>query len=239
MAIKIKWFPPSWFQIKAKDKILYIDPAYLKTNFTNYPKKIEFSTWPDPIDGLPEKDLEKADIILVTHHHKDHCKNVTVNRLRNQDTTVIATRRCVKELGKNITVIEAEKEIEINKLRIKAVAAYNKEKNNNTKVAHKKGIGLGYIINIEGKSIYHAGDTDLIPEMEDIGKINLALLPIGGRNFTMNLTEAVQATITIKPQIVIPMHRFEADPQEFKNQVERISDIKVEPLKTGEIYHLR
>jgi L-ascorbate metabolism protein UlaG (beta-lactamase superfamily) len=106
-------------------------------------------------------------------------------------------------------------------------------------VSHKKGIGLGYIINIEGKSIYHAGDTDLIPEMEDIGKINVALLPIGGRDFTMNLTEAVQAAITIKPQVVIPMHRFEADPQEFKKQVESISDIKVEPLKIGETYHLR
>jgi len=239
MAINIKWFPPSWFQIKTKDKILYIDPAYLKTNFTNYPKKIEFSTWPDPIDGLPEKDLERADIILVTHHHKDHCKSVTVKRLRKQDTTVIATKRCVKELGKNITVIEAEKEVEINKVRIKAVEAYNKEKNNKTKVSHKKGIGLGYIISIEGKSIYHAGDTDLIQEMEDIGKINVALLPIGGRDFTMNLTEAVQATITIKPQVVIPMHRFDADPQEFKKQVESISDIKVEPLKIGEIYHLR
>ncbi len=164
---------------------------------------------------------------------------MTVNRLRKQDTTVIATKRCVKELGKNITVIEAEKEVEIDKVRIRAVEAYNREKNNKTKVAHKKGIGLGYIINIEGKSIYHAGDTDLIPEMEDIGKINVAFLPIGGRDFTMNLTEAVQSTITIKPQVVIPMHRFEADPQEFKKQVENISDIKVEALKIGEIYYLQ
>jgi len=75
--------------------------------------------------------------------------------------------------------------------------------------------------------------------MEDIGKINVVFLPIGGRDFTMNLTEAVQATITIKPQVVIPMHRFEADSQEFKKQVENISDIKVEALKIGEVYHLQ
>ena len=99
MTISVKWFPPSCFQIKTKNIILYIDPVYLKTNFTNYRKKIDFSTWQDPIEGLPEKDLEKANIILVTHHHKDHCKNVTVNRLRKQDTTVIATKHCVKELG--------------------------------------------------------------------------------------------------------------------------------------------
>ena len=47
--------------------------------------KIEFSTWPDPIDGLPERDLQKADVILITHHHKDHCKGVTVNRLKGMD----------------------------------------------------------------------------------------------------------------------------------------------------------
>lgn len=239
MAIDIKWFPPSWFQIESRDKIIYIDPAYLKKYYTNYPKKIEFYSWPDPIDGLPEKDLERADIILVTHHHKDHCKSVTVNRLRKQHTSVIAPKRCLKELGKNTTVIEAGREVAIDKIRIRAVEAYNREKNNKTKVAHKKGIGLGYVIYIEGKSIYHAGDTDLIPEMEDIGKINVAFFPIGDRDFTMNLTEAVQAAITIKPQVVIPIHRFDADPQEFKRQVENISDIKVEALKIGEIYHLQ
>ena len=239
MSIEIKWFPPSWFHIKTRDKTIYIDPAYLKKHYTNYPKKIDFSSWPDPIDGLPEKDLEKADVILVTHHHKDHCKGVTVNRLRKRHTSIIATKRCVKELGKDITVIEAEKEIQIDKIRIKAVEAYNREKGNKTKVAHKKGIGVGYVINIEGKSIYHAGDTDLIPEMEDIGKVDMALLPIGNRDFTMNVTEAVQATMRIKPKVVIPMHRFEADPEQFKKQVEHKSDIKVEPLEIGEVYLLQ
>jgi len=74
--INIKWFPNSWFQIKTKNQIIYIDPAYLSTYFAKYPKRIEFSKWPDPIDGLPEE-LEKANIILITHNHKDHCKNVT------------------------------------------------------------------------------------------------------------------------------------------------------------------
>ena len=71
MPITIKWLPPSWFQIRIGKKMIYIDPAYLRTQFTVYPKKIEFSKWPDPIDRLPEE-LEKGDIILFTHHHKDH-----------------------------------------------------------------------------------------------------------------------------------------------------------------------
>ncbi|MFV9677345.1 MAG: MBL fold metallo-hydrolase [Methanosarcinales archaeon] len=91
MTVSIKWFPPSWFQIKTKDKIMYIDPAWMRTYFTKYPKKIEYSRWPDPIDGLPEE-LEKADVILLTHHHKDHCKSVTVNRLKDADTPILQKR---------------------------------------------------------------------------------------------------------------------------------------------------
>lgn len=239
MTLDIKWFPPSWFQVKTENKIIYIDPAYLKKYFTNYPKKIEFSSWPDPIDGLPEKDLERADIVLVTHHHKDHCKNVTVNRLREHHTSVIATKRCVKELGKNTTVIGAGEELEIDEVRIRAVEAYNREENGKTKVAHKKGIGVGYIIGIKGRTIYHAGDTDLIPEMEQLGEIDVAFIPIGGREFTMNLIEAVKATIMIKPKVAIPMHRHEADPYEFKKQVENRTDIRVVPLQIGEVYRLK
>lgn len=96
MSIFIKWFPLSWFQIKNKDRIIYIDPAYLRTYFKDYPKKIEFSKWPEPIDGLPEE-LEKANIILVTHDHADHCKSVTINRISRSDTEIVAPKRCVKK----------------------------------------------------------------------------------------------------------------------------------------------
>jgi len=239
MSINIRWFPPAWFQIKTSKKVIHIDPAYLKKYYKNYPKKIEFSSWPNPIDGLPEKDLEKADVILVTHHHKDHCKSVTVNRLLKRDSSIVAPKRCSKELGKNIRCIMNEDEIKIDNIRIKAVEAYNIKRGNKNKISHRKGVGVGYIINVEGRSIYHAGDTDFIPEMMEHGKIDMALLPIGGRGFTMNLTEAVQASIMIKPKAVIPMHRFEADPHEFKKQVENKSDIKVAALQIGEVHHLK
>ena len=69
-----------------------------------------------------------------------------------------------------------------------------------------------------GKKIIY---MDFIPEMGEHGKIDVLLLPIGGRDFAMNLTEAVQAAIMVKPLVAIPMHRFEADPQEIKKQVEK------------------
>lgn len=65
--MKIRWFPPSWIEISYKKSILYIDPAYLKTYYKNHPTKIEYSTWPDEIDGLPEE-LPIANIILMTQH---------------------------------------------------------------------------------------------------------------------------------------------------------------------------
>jgi len=67
MSISIKWFPHSWFQIKAGKRILYIDPAYLKTYFAHYPQRIEFSSWPDPIDGLP-KELEQERVGASRYH---------------------------------------------------------------------------------------------------------------------------------------------------------------------------
>ena len=237
MTISIKWFPPSWFQIKTKDKIIYIDPAYLRTYFTKYPQKIEFSTWPDPIDGLPEE-LERADVILLTHHHKDHCKSVTVNRLKDADTVVMAPKRCIKELGKDIKVVAPGDEITFGDIKIKAVDAYNTEQGSSTRKVHHKGIGVGYLISIGGKTIYHAGDTDFIPEMLELGDVDVALLPIGG-TFTMDIQEGVDAAIAIKPEIVIPMHYLKADPEEFKEKVGARSNIKVVPLQIGEVYLVR
>lgn len=167
-SLSIKWFPPSWVQIRTGNKIIYIDPAYLRTNFAKYPKRIEFSRWPGPIDGLPEE-LEKGDVILVTHHHKDHCKNVTIKRLRRADTLVISPKRCIKELGEDIKIIEPGEEIILGDIKIKVVEAYNTEQGNSTKKVHHKGHGVGYLITLEGKTIYHAGDSDYIPEMNFFG----------------------------------------------------------------------
>jgi L-ascorbate metabolism protein UlaG (beta-lactamase superfamily) len=96
---------------------------------------------------------------------------------------------------------------------------------------------MGYILDVEGKTLYHAGDTDFITEMKELGNIDVALLPIGG-TFTMTISEAIKAALVIKPKVVIPMHPMRADPQVFKNKLEVQSDIKVEVLQIGEVYRL-
>lgn len=105
---------------------------------------------------------------------------------------------------------------------------------------HKKGKRVGYILTIDGKKIYHAGDTDLIPEMKKIGEIDVAMLPIGG-SFTMDVDEAVDAALAIKPHIVIPMHfKKKGIPQAYRKKVEAQSHstISVVLLEIGGMYTL-
>ena len=237
MPIFIKWFPPSWIQISAQNKLIFIDPAYLKTYFKDYPKRIEFASWPDPIDGLPEE-LEKADLILVTHHHKDHCKRITVDRLKRPDTLVVAPKRCAKELGENIKTIRPGESLSLDNVFIEAVHAYNTEQGSSTRKQHQKGEGVGYLIAIDGQTIYHAGDTDFIPEMRELGRVDVALLPVGGK-FTMDIGEAAEAAIAINPKVVIPMHRFKAELRKLADQIKTNSDIKLISLDIGETYCLK
>ena len=103
----------------------------------------------------------------------------------------------------------------------------NTPEGRSTRKVHKKGINIGYIINIDDYRIYHTGDTDFISEMKKLGKIDVALLPIGG-TFTMYVDEAVKAALAIKPEIVIPMHfKKKGSSKEFKKKVEDQSDIEV------------
>jgi len=94
---------------------------------------------------------------------------------------------------------------------------------------------VGYLIRAEGKTIYHAGDTDLIPEMQNLKDIDLALLPTGDK-YTMNNAEAAEAVATIKPKTAMAMHTWDTDRAEFKNKTEANSKTKVVLLQEGEEY---
>ncbi len=230
--ITIRWFPPSWLLMQTHGKVIYIDPAWIQKNFTSYPKKIIFSHYPEPMDGLPEPDLPKADIILITHHHQDHIKTATLNRLVKYGTRIFAPAKCADLIARPFETIKPNDEREVGKIKIRAVYAYNTPIGKSTRKVHHKGECVGYLLIIDKKTIYHAGDTDVIPEMKDFGKVDVAFLPIGG-TFTMNIQEAVQATSIIKPNIVVPIHFLKANPDTFKKEIKNAV-----VLKTGESYEL-
>jgi len=232
MPVSIRWFPPSWLLIKAGGEVIYIDPAWVQKNFEHYPKKVIYSHYPEPMDGLPEADLPIADIILVTHHHQDHVKTATLARLAGDGTRIFAPPACAGLVGKPFTPIGPGSEYDVTGIKIRAVHACNTPQGNSTRKVHHRGECVGYLLTAGGKTLYHAGDTDLIPEMGALGSVDAAFLPIGG-TFTMDVREAAQAVAVIRPKIAVPMHYLKASAQEFRQLVETGTEAEAVALETG------
>ncbi len=182
--LDLKWLGHAGFLIKVGMKNIYIDPYQISSG---------------------EK---KADILLITHSHYDHCSIEDINKIIKKDTLVLCPADCQSKITKldvKMQVVEPGQKLRIDNITIKAVPAYNINKK-----FHSKGENwLGYIIE-NGKTVYHAGDTDLIPEMKKIAELAkkkrlIALLPVGG-TYTMDSAEAARAAQIIKPFLAIPMH---------------------------------
>jgi L-ascorbate metabolism protein UlaG (beta-lactamase superfamily) len=175
--IKIYWLGHASFKITNK-LVIYIDPYIIPST------------------------LEKADLILVTHEHFDHCAVDNIKRLTKDDTLVIATEDCIAKLaGLNVKGIQPNQTLEVKGIKIETVPAYNLNKNFHTKTSN----WVGYVIEIDGVRVYHAGDTDFIPEMKKLKNIDIALMPVGG-TYTMDAKEAAEAVNSFKPKVAIPMH---------------------------------
>ncbi|MGQ9668315.1 MAG: MBL fold metallo-hydrolase, partial [Anaerolineae bacterium] len=173
---KIHWLGHDAFRIDA-DKVIYIDPYQLEA-------------------GEP-----KADIILITHDHFDHYSPDDVKKLRKAGTTVVSIAAVTKKVrGAAVETVSPGDKVTVQGVDIEAVPAYNVDKQ-----FHPKSAGhVGFIITVDGVRIYHAGDTDFIPEMANF-RVDIALLPVSG-TYVMTAEEAVRAAGAIKPKLAIPMH---------------------------------
>jgi L-ascorbate metabolism protein UlaG (beta-lactamase superfamily) len=217
VGISLRLLGHASFQISASGKVIYID-------LKKYGKVVEPS--------------EKAGIVLVTHGHADHCSPDKIIEIQKDDTVIIAPENCSKRINGDVISLKPGEETVIGGIKIRAVEAYNHRRfKPSGKPWHPRGYGVGYLIKVGDKTIYHAGDTDLIPEMKKLGLIDVALLPTGDK-YTMDNVEAAEASLLIKPKVAIPMHTWEKDPKEFKERVEANSDIKVVLLELGEEFHM-
>mgnify|MGYP006289295533 CR=1 FL=1 len=223
MTIKIRLLAHASIQIETDENNIYIDPS---TNNT----------------GLKKDDFKPADLILVTHEHKDHFDKGLIKKIRKMGSPVLAVKKLCKKMGKGIVCwdLNPGEHMQIsNGVHVWAAAAYNVKRFRKPGVPfHPKGEGVGFLIKVEEKKIYHAGDTDLIPEMEKLEEvgIDVALLP-SGDTYTMDMNEAADAASIIHPKIAIPMHMKGADPSKFKEKVEA-AGIEAIILKEGEEFTL-
>ena len=208
--MKLKWLGHASFLLKTGGKKIYIDPY-----------AGDYS--------------EKADIVLVSHGHVDHCDIEKLSMIRTPETVIYTSEALAEGISPgNVVIMSPGESKDINGVTVYAVEAYNYKRFRSPGVPyHPEGTQIAFIVESEGKRIYHAGDSDYIPSMDELEDITLALLPIMGRA-VMDVDEAVEAAIGIEPEMVMPMHWRSSDPEEFRRKVVDSSDLKVILMEEGE-----
>lgn len=215
--MRVEWLGHASFRMRAPSgTVVYTDPYLLD---------------PDP---------EKADVVIVTHEHFDHCAVDKLKRIIKDDTIIVAKDNCKPLLQEfhNTIFLKTGDVCDTKGISVKAFQAYNIRRFRAPDMPfHPKGLGAGFLFVIEGVRFYIAGDTDLVPEMKELTaeSVDAALLPIGG-TYTMDVDEAASAALIMRPKVAIPMHyntfaEIRADPKRFAAAVRKSSkDIEVRIL---------
>ena len=166
----------------SKNKIIYIDPFKIDKNYND------------------------ADIVFITHDHFDHYSEEDIDKVINENTTIIIpeemlTKILRKGINKNAVItVESNKEYMVQGIKFETIPAYNTNKTFHP----KENDWVGYIITLDGIRYYIAGDTDVTEENKQV-KCDVAFVPVGG-TYTMNYSEAAELVNIIKPKIAVPIH---------------------------------
>jgi L-ascorbate metabolism protein UlaG (beta-lactamase superfamily) len=185
----LAWLGHSGFRIDCPgDATVYVDPYRVP-------------------DGMPA-----ADLILVTHGHYDHYSPQDVERLSGAETLLVAPAPVAERAPGRVRAIRPGELLDDDDelprgVAVRAVAAYNTSKRDaEGRLFHPREAGwVGYELNVRGERLYHSGDTDVIPEMDDVAGVDVALLPVSG-TYVMTAAEAVEAARRIQPRVAVPMH---------------------------------
>lgn len=229
--MKIRWLGHSAFSISTPNDInILIDP-FIRDN---------------PACPVDLEDL-KADIICVTHGHKDHFGDTVELAEKNKATVICNHEHSVYLAQQELDTIGMNigGTVNVDEITVTMVNACHSSDMDFIEGIGPGGSSCGYILELENdRKIYHSGDTSIFGDMEtvikNIYRPQIALLPIGDR-YTMGIMEASIAASWIKPEVIIPMHYntfpvIEQDPIRYKDLVEISTDTKVAVLKPGETY---
>lgn len=193
MDLVINWLGHASFRLQGAGSVVYIDPWKLCEA---------------PHD---------ADVIFVSHDHHDHCSPDDIAKVARENTVLVAPVDTLGKIGQGQAVAPDE-QTAFGEVVIETVASYNVGK-----AFHPKGNHwCGAVFTLAGKRVYYAGDTDLIPEMNDLHDVDLALLPVGG-TYTLTAAEAARATERIGCAHAVPYHWGDivgslADAEQFARQ---------------------
>ncbi|AIF69462.1 metal-dependent hydrolase [Palaeococcus pacificus DY20341] len=224
--VEIRFLGHAAFEIKGKEKTILIDP-FLTGN---------------PSAAAKPEEFEKVDLILITHAHGDHLGDA-VAIAQKTGAKIVAMYDIANYLvegNAGITTIGMNYgPTEVDGVKIVQVPAWHSSSNGKYEI----GTACGFIVELDGVNIYHAGDTYVFKDMElfaELYGIDVALLPIGG-HFTMGPREAAKAVELLKPKYVVPMHYntfppIAKDPEEFKDLVGGKAQVVI--LKPGESFEL-
>ncbi len=183
--ISYEWLGQSSMRLTAKGSVIYIDPVML--------------------DEAPPL----ADLILITHHHVDHCLPEFITPIRGPATKLAAfhesyLKYCVHDI-KGVRTIKVGQTVEFGMAQVTGVEAYTK------RGFHMKGEGCGFLIETAGQRIYFAGDTAFIPEMRDLGHVDAAIMPIADNTWNISIDDIAEAIKVIRPALFIPVHYTPTD----------------------------
>jgi len=172
-------------------KTIHVDP---------YSKVADYSTLP------------KADIILLTHHHRDHLDESALNMVRTKTTALVVTEKCAEKIPGQIVMDNGDSK-KIDGIPVRAVPAYNLvHKRENGEFFHPKGEGNGYVLTFGETRVYIAGDTENTPEMKRLAGIDYAFLPMN-LPYTMTPEMVADAARAFRPRVLYPYHYGETDPE--------------------------
>jgi L-ascorbate metabolism protein UlaG (beta-lactamase superfamily) len=181
----------------------------------------------DPWSRLADySKLPEANLILLTHHHRDHLDQKALEILLREKTSLVLTETCAKSVKGGIVMKNGDTKT-VEGFKIEAVPAYNLIHMRSKGVPfHPKGIGNGYVITFGDKRVYIAGDTENIPEMKDLKNIDIAFLPMN-LPYTMTPEMTADAAKSFKPEIFYPYHYGKTDTSKIVDLLKDVKDIEL------------